>query len=79
MPDGSIRWQQWSDRAIFDEQGNILYFQGVGRDITESKVAQDRLQFLHALTLETSMAGNADKALQAAARLICEMRDWDLR
>lgn len=35
MPDGSIRWQRWSDRAIFDPSGTITEYQSVGRDITE--------------------------------------------
>ncbi len=37
MPDGDIRWQRWSDRAIFDESGKIIEYQSVGRDITEFK------------------------------------------
>ena len=43
MPDGSIRWQLWSDRAIFDPSGTLLEYQSVGRDITETKVALDSL------------------------------------
>jgi PAS domain-containing protein len=27
----------WTDRAIFDENNNIVEYQGVGRDITEQK------------------------------------------
>ena len=37
MPDGTIRWQWWSDRAIFDSSGTIIEYQSVGRDITEQK------------------------------------------
>ncbi len=33
--DGEILWLQWRDRAIFDEEGQIVEYQGVGRDITE--------------------------------------------
>jgi len=39
-PDGSIGWQEWTDRAIYDEQGKIVEFQSVGRDITEQKLAE---------------------------------------
>ena len=35
MPDGSLRWQRWVDRAIFNEQGNLTEYQTVGRDITD--------------------------------------------
>ena len=37
MPDGEIRWQRWSDRVIFDENGSIAEFQSVGRDISYRK------------------------------------------
>jgi len=36
-PDGSIRWQKWTDRAIIDSKGNIAEYQSVGRDITKQK------------------------------------------
>ncbi|HOV28591.1 MAG TPA: PAS domain S-box protein [Synergistales bacterium] len=42
-PDGEIRWQQWIDRGIFDSEGNLVEVQGVGRDITELKIAQQNL------------------------------------
>ncbi len=44
MPDGSIRWQRWSDRAIFDKNGIIIEYQSVGRDITENKQAEEALE-----------------------------------
>ncbi len=44
MPDGDIRWQQWTDRAICDASGRIIEFAGVGRDITERKRAEEALQ-----------------------------------
>ncbi|HVP93911.1 MAG TPA: PAS domain-containing protein [Methanoregulaceae archaeon] len=37
MPDGEIRWQRWSDRAIYDKDGKIIEYQSVGRDITAWK------------------------------------------
>ncbi|MEQ9358309.1 PAS domain S-box protein [Coleofasciculus chthonoplastes] len=39
-----IRWQQWSNRAIFDQQGRLLEFQAVGRDITDCKLTEERLR-----------------------------------
>jgi PAS domain S-box-containing protein len=41
--DGSLRWHQWTNRAIFDDQGNILEYQGVGRDITEMKATEQQM------------------------------------
>jgi PAS domain S-box-containing protein len=43
MPDGAVRWQRWSDRAIFDKNGTIVEYQSVGQDITEQKRAEDAL------------------------------------
>jgi hypothetical protein len=36
LPDGEARWHQWTDRGIFDEQGRLLEFQCVGRDVTSA-------------------------------------------
>ncbi|MCK9593355.1 MAG: PAS domain-containing sensor histidine kinase, partial [Methanoregula sp.] len=43
MMDGSLRWQRWSDRAIFDKNGSIVEYQSVGQDITDQKRAEDAL------------------------------------
>jgi diguanylate cyclase (GGDEF)-like protein/PAS domain S-box-containing protein len=45
-PNEEIRWQQRSDRAIFDEQGRIIEFQSVGRDITERVQAEEQLVYM---------------------------------
>lgn len=37
MPDEQIRWQEWYERAIFDDSRKLVEFQSVGRDITERK------------------------------------------
>jgi PAS domain S-box-containing protein len=38
-PDGSLGWQQWTDRAIRNAEGSVIELQGIGRDITDFKVA----------------------------------------
>jgi PAS domain S-box-containing protein len=60
MPDGSTRWQRWSDRAIFDASGSVTEFQSVGRDVTESKeteialmASEDRYRKLVEITPDT--------------------------
>jgi PAS domain S-box-containing protein len=41
---GDILWNQWTYRALFDDSGNILEYQSVGRDITFRKYTQDILE-----------------------------------
>ncbi len=41
--DGSIVWQEWTDRGLFDATGELVELQSVGRDITPRKLAQQKL------------------------------------
>ena len=43
-PSKGIRFTQWSVRAFYDEHGTITEYQGVGRDITDQKTAEDRIR-----------------------------------
>ncbi len=42
--DGQVRWQRWTNRALFDEQGRAVLFQSFGEDITEHKKAEQALR-----------------------------------
>ncbi len=42
--DGRIRWQRWTNRALFDDQGRVVLLQSYGIDITESKKAEQALR-----------------------------------
>ncbi|MBD0313522.1 MAG: PAS domain-containing protein, partial [Microcoleus sp. T3-bin5] len=48
LPSGEIGWQQWIDRAIFDESGQIVEYQAQGRDVTQLKQAEIALLELNA-------------------------------
>ncbi|MFP4527923.1 MAG: PAS domain S-box protein [Candidatus Kapaibacterium sp.] len=39
------RWLAWSDKAMLDEEGEIDGIIGVGRDITESKLAEKKIRY----------------------------------
>ncbi|MDQ0314430.1 PAS domain S-box protein [Amorphus orientalis] len=43
-PDGEVRWQEWTDRGIFDETGELIEFQSIGRDITDRKKIEAQLR-----------------------------------
>ena len=47
MPSGDVRWQRWSDRAVFDKNGSIAEYQSVGMDITGQKTAEEKLRSTH--------------------------------
>lgn len=42
--DGKICWLEWTDRAIFNENGDLTGFQSIGRDITEKKEMDEVIQ-----------------------------------
>jgi len=43
-PHGEIRWQQWTNRMVLDEEGQLIEFQSVGWDITERKLMEEILK-----------------------------------
>ena len=54
--DGTVRWTQWTNRALYDEQGQILEFQAAGRDITERKQAEEDAARLAAIVTSADAA-----------------------
>ncbi len=83
MPDGDIHWQQWTDRAIFDpssNQGQIVEFQSVGRDITERRKSEQETARLASIALlspnpiiETDLVGNVRYLNPEAMRLLPDL------
>ena len=51
-PDGSIGWQHWVDYPVMGPEGEVTEFQGIGRDITDRKRAEEaNLKLAHATRL----------------------------
>ena len=48
LADGTIGWQHWINQPILDEQGRLIEIQGVGRDITDRKRAEEAIVQLEA-------------------------------
>ena len=46
LKDGTIRWMNWVDHALFDENNNIIEYQSIGRDITEEIEKSKKLETL---------------------------------
>jgi PAS domain S-box-containing protein len=78
MPSGEVRWQQWTDRAIFDQEGHIVEFQSVGRDITAHKRAEkelhqknELLKLLQVITTAANSASTLEVTMQTALDEVC--------
>ncbi len=57
LPNGEVRWQQWVNRAICDGEGRVVEYQGVGRDVTDLKHAQELLIEKSRMETASTMAG----------------------
>ena len=42
--DGSLRWMEWTDRAIYDSRGELVEYQSVGYDIHEQVILERALK-----------------------------------
>ncbi|WKZ37327.1 MAG: PAS domain S-box protein [Anaerolineales bacterium] len=59
---GGERWQRWTDRALFNEQGEIFEYQSIGEDITQRKQAENELKTSLSM-LNASLESTADGIL----------------
>jgi PAS domain S-box-containing protein/putative nucleotidyltransferase with HDIG domain len=77
-PDGSVGWQEWSDTAIYNDRGELVEFQSIGRDITERKLADEALRIktaeLEALFSISSHLRAAQSADAMLPLVVAEMR-----
>jgi PAS domain S-box-containing protein len=58
VKDGSVRWVHWSKRGIYDENGQLIELQAVGRDITDRKLAEAQLRRSEANLLEAQQVAH---------------------
>ncbi|HEY9646797.1 MAG TPA: PAS domain S-box protein, partial [Chroococcidiopsis sp.] len=73
LVNGQVRWTQWIDRMLYDDQGNAVECQAVGRDITKLKTLEDMLRLTNqelALMIETQSAKLKDAIDQLKAETI---------
>ena len=74
LASGENSWQQWTDRAIFDENGKLLECQSVGRDITDLKYAQEKLKRIN-MELEKRVDNRTRELTHANVKLRQEIRE----
>ncbi|MGB7346939.1 MAG: ATP-binding protein, partial [Pirellulaceae bacterium] len=43
-PDGTLEWEDWNIRGLFDDNGALICFQAVSRNVTQLLEAEEKLQ-----------------------------------
>ena len=72
---GQIRWHQWIDKAVFDDDGKISEFLSAGRDVTDRREAEQRIAFtarydeLTGLVNRRAILEELDRAVVRAANM----------
>lgn len=74
LPGGSPRWIRWSNRAIYDDAGNLKEFQSVGRDYTDLKNAEEQL-LAYQKTLEAQVEARTNELALAYEGLKSEVSE----
>jgi formate hydrogenlyase transcriptional activator len=69
---GEIRWHHWVNRPVLDSYGQVVGFQGVGRDITDRKRAESRLNTQYAITRTLSESTSISVAASRILKTICD-------
>ena len=78
LPNGEVRWFEWSNRALFDERGEHRGYLSVGRDVTERRQLEARLEDLAFVDAATGLPnrnavlkdGRADVDAAIVVRLV---------
>lgn len=52
LSENTTHWHEWTDIALFNESGEIIEIQGVGRDITRSKIAEESMRQAYDATIK---------------------------
>ena len=74
---GSWRWMEGRGEAVYSERGEPVRVYGVGIDITERKLGEQRSRFLSALDLALQATSDPVEAMNTASRMIGEFLEAD--
>ncbi|PZU93768.1 MAG: histidine kinase [Pseudanabaena sp.] len=75
--DGTKIWISENVRAIRNQQGTLVGFEGTVQDISQRKRAEEESQLLQSLTLDISAANDFQSALEIALSKICQFTGWE--
>lgn len=84
-PDGTFRWQRWTNRGLFDEQDRLREIQAIGEDISERSRNEDSargiLRARHALKAvnqAVTRAKTEEGLLDAACRSLVQVTGYEM-
>jgi len=70
-------WIRVSGEPVLDASGVFRGYQGIARDITERRRAEELRELEHSVTRILADADSASAALQSVIRAVCETEGWD--
>ncbi|MEN6442488.1 MAG: PAS domain S-box protein [Methanoregula sp.] len=77
LSNGESRWLFWNNRAIFDKDGNVVEYQSVGRDITDVRLAEDKVR-QYSENLESLIDQRTQELVNSNAKLQQEVAERTL-
>jgi len=75
--DGAVLWTEQRNTAVRDELGTVIAIEGVAREITARKRAEDETRLLQTLTQSIGEAADLDSALAVALEQVCVFTGWE--
>jgi diguanylate cyclase (GGDEF)-like protein/PAS domain S-box-containing protein len=75
--DGAVLWTEQRNTALRDDDGQVVAIEGVARDITARKRAEDETRLLQTLTQSIGEAADLDSALSVALEEVCSLTGWE--
>jgi PAS domain S-box-containing protein len=77
-PDGSLRWIQDRAYPVRDEAGKVYRIAGIAEDITERKLAEQRLAAEHAVLRALAESASLREAAVRILQPVCQCLGWEL-
>ena len=75
---GRAIWVRNSAKAVADDGGRILYYEGALEDITEQHRAEDEARLLQVVALSMAEAEDVPSALAVILQQVCRATGWDM-